>query len=786
MEAELLPYKDNFHNECNLIDFFVKTLNEIKTQIEFYGYICENDCKIFSYKAEKSLKKLETLKQNILPYKDEPSNLFLIENELLKVLHIYYSTYKKLYPECLKSIKLSINPICQNLEDAKNNILNHSISAINLSLRNNNNKELIKYLKETIELVMISSFKGLFNLHQLILIYSKQKNNMYLTIKNTIEQKINIEDLYIVINDVSERNYAQKYKVKYEPIHFGNSMYKALLNDESNDVIELSNSFLNYTMVFIKCIQIRKKILKELRIFADEIRKKNKNIIPSIKKICEKITSKTKKLVYSSPGTINSWNLVFSSWNSIYSSTQALLKFDEEVCSQKLTKNIDECKEEYKKFEKKWEKYAEKIKELRTKYKKCNVKKEKKEENKEKSEEENNEKKKREEKLRNYLTIDCTEFLDKNIPALRDNELKRMNEIKDLRDKLQATFKSNLNEFLENTENEYDNAASIDLFEEIQNMFESQLESLNIKDLDNYMESLKEKISEIDFNDNLAANARISLAEYYEHNDFDEGFDISGGEMENPFGPNAIKENDIELTNVDDKDLVFGKIGNLKDDELSSIAHNDKIVNRLSDKILNDFTNNNSENYKEPCLNGNSAEEKNINNVNNNNYEQNKNKDKINNKNDNNLSVDNNLNNQFINEKSTKINNDNIQLKNKIKPRPGRRNSLHDSKKKIENLSGTTLCCLRGGNIDINNEIDDNSVEQKDKVEKINEVESDDSFESIKNDNQNIIIKNNNLSPILQNKEKEAKDIPPFDLNDKEKKDEIKKDDKNLESKKII
>ena len=39
---------------------------------------------------------------------------------------------------------------------------------------------------------------------------------------------------------------------------------KTLLSDESNDVLQLSKSYLNYTMVFIKCIQIRKKIIKEI------------------------------------------------------------------------------------------------------------------------------------------------------------------------------------------------------------------------------------------------------------------------------------------------------------------------------------------------------------------------------------------------------------------------------------------------------------------------------------------------------------------------------------------
>ena len=218
-------------------------------------------------------------------YKDEPSNLYLVGSEIIKVIQIYFSTYKKLYPDCLKSIKANINPITRNLENTKNNILDHSISMLEQALENGDKSELKKYLKETLELVMINTFKGLFNLYQLILIYSKKKNNLYQTIKTAIEEKTSSEEMDIVINDISEREYAQKYKVNYEPIHFGNNVYKSLLTDYPKDVLTLANSFLCYTSCFIKCIQMRKKIIKELRIFSEVLKKKNENFIPMIRKI---------------------------------------------------------------------------------------------------------------------------------------------------------------------------------------------------------------------------------------------------------------------------------------------------------------------------------------------------------------------------------------------------------------------------------------------------------------------------------------------------------------------
>ena len=688
--------------------------------------------------AEKNLKKIHLLKTNLSIYKDEPSNLYLVGSEIIKVMKIYFSTYRKLYPDCLKSIKANINPIANNLENTKNNILNLSISMLEQALENGDKSELKNYLKETLELVMINTFKGLFNLYQLILIYSKKKNNLYQTIKSAIEEKTSSEEMDIVINDISEREYAQKNNVNYEPIHFGNNVYKTLLNDYSNDVLTLTNSFLCYTSCFIRCIQMRKRIIKELRIFNEVIKKKNEIFIPKIRKICEKITKKTKTLVHSSPGIINSWNLVFSTWNTIYSSYLSYKQYIEELSSIKLTTHLEECHEEYKNFEKKWDVYAEKIKELRSKYVKYNQPKSKKEESKEKSEEENNEKKKREDKLRNYLLGECSDFLDDKVATLRNSELKRVNEVKDLLEKFKDNIKKNLEVYIEDTENEYDNAASIDLLEQIQNIFEDQLNSLDIKDTESYMDYLKEKISKIDFKDNLAENARISLAEYYEHNDIDEEFEFSGEEMENPFGANVKDDEDISNNgiNFDEKKNIDTFI-DLKD-EISSIPNKNNNENSLNNinELNNEIQNNLGRNTPNFNKINDENNKKDINDI----YKENLNK---------------NLNSDF-NELPAGENNNlnfNEKLEENIIPNIQKKASLHDSKRRIENLAGTTLCCLRGGNIDINNEIDNINVDPNDIVENKNEVN-----EISKNNDPLIKKDDKNKNSPTENKNKEKID----------------------------
>ena len=606
MDENLIPFKDNFYKECNTINFFLNLLKEIQTQVEFFGYICEKDFKILATRAENGLKNIDVIKTNLKKYKNEPSNLFLIESELLKFLYIYYSSFKNIYQDYLNSFKSNFAPINANIETIRKNILNHSISMLKQTLETNNKTDLKKYMKETLELIMINTFKSLINFFQLILINSKKRNIIFQSIKAKTENNSKKEEIYIVINEMSERNYAKKHQINYEPLHFGNNAYKELFSDESNNIMDLSKSYLNYTLVFIKCIQIRKKLIKELKIFFNVIQKREEEQISRYKRICGKITLLTKSLTYSSQGIINSWNLIFSSWNSIYTNLVNSLQFEVEIFNPKIIKIIDDCNEEYKTFEKRWEKYSSKIKELQNDYTKFS---------KSDSNPENiSFKKIAEEKLKNYLSIDCTDFLDNNIPILRENEIKRANDIKDLSEKIKSNIKNQFEQYLENSEKEYDNATSIEIFEEIQNIFEAQLEECEIKDPETFWDNVRENLEKIDFNDNLDDNARLSLAEYYEHMDFDEGFNLSQGETENPFGE-VIKENEDEILSFNEqKNLDKFNIGKMKEEEISSIPQNEKnldMINLNMNNINNNKTpsfhldneNNNIKNYDEIDLN---------------------------------------------------------------------------------------------------------------------------------------------------------------------------------------
>ena len=58
------------------------------------------------------------------------------------------------------------------------------------------------------------------------------------------------------------------------------------------------------------------------------------------------------------------------------------------------------------------------------------------------------EKNKAKEEFKNYLSIDCTDFLDNNIPLLRESEIKRGNDFKDLIDKIILNIRNRFEQYL--------------------------------------------------------------------------------------------------------------------------------------------------------------------------------------------------------------------------------------------------------------------------------------------------------------------------------------------------
>jgi hypothetical protein len=113
-----------------------------------------------------------------------------------------------------------------------------------------------------------------------------------------------------------------------------------------------------------------------------------------------------------------------------------------------------------------------------------------------------------------------------------------------------------------------------------------------------------------------------------------------------------------------------------------------------------------------------------------------------------------NLNSEFneLPKQETNILNFNEKQEEYMIPKVQRRVSHHDSKRRIDNLAGSTLCCLRGGNIDINNEIDNVNVDPNDIVDNKPEVNE------ISTNNTPLIKKEENLNNPNENKNTEKLD----------------------------
>ena len=111
--------------------------------------------------------------------------------------------------------------IKKDIKNTKKNILQHCISMLKQTLQTNKRNDLNKYMVETLELVMKNVFKNFFNFYQVILIFSKKKNDFYQNIKLKTEQIIKDEEINIIINEMSERNYAQKNNINFDSLHFG-------------------------------------------------------------------------------------------------------------------------------------------------------------------------------------------------------------------------------------------------------------------------------------------------------------------------------------------------------------------------------------------------------------------------------------------------------------------------------------------------------------------------------------------------------------------------------------
>jgi len=110
-------------------------------------------------------------------------------------------------------------------------------------------------------------------------------------------------------------------------------------------------------------------------------------------------------------------------------------------------------------------------------------------------------------------------------------------EIQEICYRFKKIMKKSNEENLDNAKLELKNSALIDIYQEIKDIFNKQNDKLKIKDLDNYIELLKEKILKLDFGqDNLSQNVKLSLDNYFMNSD----------EMNNSLTNKSYSDNSID------------------------------------------------------------------------------------------------------------------------------------------------------------------------------------------------------------------------------------------------
>jgi len=609
INEELSPYEKEFYSECNKIKFFCLSLNEIKFQIEFLEKICGKELEIYEKQSCQILTILNTFRENIFIYNSEPSNLFKIITDLVTVIGINFQFLRIGLIDCYKMFQNNIPQITKTLNLFSEDILKNSLIILKESQYKSQNKEkLNQYLNTKFESVVSNIFKGLVYIHQFFFLYSKAKNDFNMHIKKEIENEgTNNKVLNVIINDFSERKFAKDLGIYYEPIHFGNYNNDILLKNESENVVSLCDSYLYYGQTFIKCIQIRKKLISLFKkLINDIITQSPNNIIEKISHIKDKILRTKNNFKVLGIGTEKSWDLLIQSWNYLCSSLNTFMQFCDEVYKGELKEN-SERREEYKTFETEWGKYSKKIMDLRNKYTKYYT-------NEKKKQIKDNPKEykillEKEKQIKQLLNIQCYDFLNSNVPMIREKEKKRATEIQDLCIRFKKLLKKNNEENIENSKIELENSASIDIYQEVKDIFNKQNNKFQIRDFDNYMDNLKDKIlTKIDFEqDNLAKSVKLSLDNYFQNN----------AEMNSFYEP-SFSDSVIDSL----KELQLEGDGNNNKFEKENSNNND--INSISTSLMNKNSNSlslkNKFSSKEIILNDiskiNNNNNNNINNIN--------------------------------------------------------------------------------------------------------------------------------------------------------------------------
>ena len=583
MTENLKLYEKDFHYECKKIEFFCSIINEITFQLEFFVKLAGKDLEISSKTLNPTLKLINNYRQTVLIYKNEPSNLYIIIDKFLSFVELVVALFCNDLKDCYEILHENIPKISNKLKNIKEEILQKSLNIMKKEKNKNNDKiEINKFISDSFESVFTGVFKGLIYLHQFFFLFFKAKNDSVTKIKEKGEDNINNKIINIVISDFTERKYSQSLGNNYEVIHFEKNEFDNLLKNDSENAITLCDSYLSYTNIFLKCINIRKILISEFKkIIGGFIKFRPNNISEKILKIHDKIISTCKSFKIAGYSTIKVWNSFSDDWNNLYIFIGKLYQFIECVYSNELNENPDEKTEYLQNFEIEWKKYSKIILDYKNKYGKYNNEEYRKKIKNNQNEWNNLRNKERE--IKTFLDKSCSEFLLSNIPTIRGNEKKKAIEIQNLCYRYEKMYKKHIEECIENTKLELLTTTSVDIFSEVKEIFTKNSNIFQIKDFDNYLDDLRDKvISKIDFEeDELSKIVKTKLIDYYQKEE-------NKNNTQNSFVESSPRSNN--LTNLKEQSVILNRQNT--DSQLNDLESKEIYIPNIPvNKSQNDYVN---------------------------------------------------------------------------------------------------------------------------------------------------------------------------------------------------
>lgn len=442
-----------------------------------------------------------------------------------------------------------------------------------------------QHMKDTFELVILHNFKGIAHLHQFFYLLAKHRNDFYVEMKQFLNDKIrtSMKQNSLIINDYSERKYAESMNIIYEPIHFTNVTIK----DEYDNISTLSliDSYLKYTEMFYSCTKIRKRIAMLFTIFLHVFIKSENIFIDNLYKNQSKTNDVIKTFEYLSKGTKKIWNMFGTYWNAIELHYTTFSKYLASRGLHLFKTYRKETKKDYKIFRNNWTKYEKKLQSFKYEHKKNELLKEKNKDN----TSANAKFAEKEIKIKEFIKRDCYDFVNQNVKRIRERDRKRTNEIVDFFENGISMIEKEIEENIEFTQNIIDSIMQIDFFEEVKELFTQYFERFNISNYDNFLDMIKVKaLNKIDFeNDVLSQSTKKQLGLSNNNNNINSN--------NNLFNSNSFlndNQNQSFLSSDINNDTLLGN-HNMNNIEQSSSAESED-MDKISESENIEFVNKNN------------------------------------------------------------------------------------------------------------------------------------------------------------------------------------------------